>query len=119
MSPFSGHILQRMNTRNVLGVTMLMNMGFCFMFGAWAAPWPCACARWPSVTRVRLYARFRRHAALSRVKILLLLARLGIGATQATVTIYLPVWIDEFAPEANRTVRRRRALAHVVAQAAN
>lgn len=98
MSPVSGLVLQRFPVKITLVLSLLTNTLACLMFGAaercaTAAPAsPCA----------------NTHAvapALAKNTIMLLIARLLIGLSQAPVIIYAPVWVDEFAPEGSRTVR--------------
>jgi MFS family permease len=65
--------VQKHDVRKILAFSTLLNGVFCILFGL--APWVSA----------------------------LLMARFGIGATLAFITIYAPVWVDEFAPREHQT----------------
>jgi MFS family permease len=67
MCPLGGHLLQTYGKRRVLSICMLLNTLCCLGF------------------------------ALSISKVMLLLFRVGIGMTQSLLTVYAPVWVDDFA----------------------
>jgi MFS family permease len=69
MCPIGGHLLQTYGKRRVLSIFLFLNVCCCLGF------------------------------ALSPFKLMLLLCRVGIGMTQALLTVYAPVWVDDFAGE--------------------
>ena len=71
--PFAPLLFSKYSPKSVLLTTLVMNLVFIICF-AWVP---------------------EGHSMRS----LLLTARAGVGATQAFLAVYVPVWIDVFAPE--------------------
>lgn len=113
MSPVTGYMLQRFNTQRIMAVSMAINTVSCFVFGELASllrrglglARRARGGRDPRLRTAITSPTSALLAALARSKGIILLARLFIGLSQANIIIYCPVWVDEFAPEATRTVR--------------
>eukprot|EP00744_Colponema_vietnamica_P005024 GILI01007410.1.p1 GENE.GILI01007410.1~~GILI01007410.1.p1 ORF type:complete len:579 (+),score=197.95 GILI01007410.1:84-1820(+) len=73
-SPVSGYLLQKFSAKKVVVTLLFLNILSAVLF------------------------------AFSPETVSLFITRLAIGCTQASFIIYAPVWVDEFAPDATRTI---------------